>query len=218
MLEMQKNPDVDASGFDRSGRQAALDALKNRIVEQQGRIATLRERYRDDAPEVQNAAATLATLQALLRREIDGQIEVARSRILLHQSRVDALDRDITDLRQRLSAMPRSQRRLDDLEAEIKTLRMRYDDYAKARDMARINTNTSQGLNVVLLNPAGPGVAGNARDWVRIALAPAFSLVVGIGLAFFIDGLDITVRTSAQAEEYLEVPVLASLSDRRRRR
>ena len=34
----------------------------------------------------------------------------------------------------------------------------------------------------------------------------------------FIDGLDLTVRTAAQAEEYLEVPVLASLSERRRRR
>ena len=94
---------------------------------------------------------------------------------------------------------------------------MRYDDYAKARDLARINSNTSQELNVVLLNPAGPGLAGNARDWVRLALAPAFSLVVGIGLAFFIDGLDMTVRTAGQAEEYLEIPVFATLSERRKR-
>ena len=35
--------------------------------------------------------------------------------------------------------------------------------------------------------------------------------------AFFVDGLDLTVRTANQAEEYLDLPVLASLSERRRR-
>lgn len=219
MVELQKSPDANVSSVDQPlGKETALDALKNRIVEQQTRIAQLRERYRDESAEVQNAVGTLATLQALLRKEIENSLSIQRSRISLQQSRIDALDRDITAIRQRLTDMPRSQRRLEDLEAEIKTLRMRYDDYAKARDLARINSNTSQELNVVLLNPAGPGLASNARDWVRLALAPAFSLVVGIGLAFFIDGLDLTVRTSAQAEEYLEVPVLASLSERRRRR
>lgn len=219
MVELQKSPDASVSSVDQPlGKETALDALKNRIVEQQTRIAQLRERYRDESPEVQNAVATLATLQALLRKEIQSSLDIQRSRISLQQSRIETLDRDIAELRRRLSDMPRSQRRLEDLEAELKTLRMRYDDYAKARDLARINSNTSQELNVVLLNPAGPGLASNARDWVRLALAPAFSLVVGIGLAFFIDGLDLTVRTAAQAEEYLEVPVLASLSERRRRR
>ncbi|MCC6349738.1 MAG: hypothetical protein IT347_09135 [Candidatus Eisenbacteria bacterium] len=219
MLRLQQDPDADASSLSLvSEKQTAVDALKTRIVDQQGRIASLRERYRDDAPEVQNAVSTLATLQALLRKEIEAGIEVARQRIGLQKSRVDVLDHDIADIRARMDIIPRNQRRTDELEAELKTLRMRYDDYAKARDMARISSNTSQALNVVLLNPAAPAHAGNTRDWVRLALAPAFSLVVGIGLAFFIDGLDLTVRTSAQAEEYLEAPVLASLSERRRRR
>lgn len=219
MTELKENPDLDVSAVEnRFEKQSAADVLKSRIVDQQGRIAALRERYRDDAPEVQNAVSTLATLQALLRAEIDGRLQVARSRIDLQKSRIEVIDRDIADIRSRLGGIPSNQRRVEELEAEIKTLRMRYDDYAKARDMARISSNTSQALNVVLLNPAGPGLPGNSRDWVRLALAPAFSLVVGIGLAFFVDGLDLTVRTAAQAEEYLEAPVLASLSERRRRR
>ncbi len=219
MKEMSKDPDLNVSLLNVTGdRETSIDQLKLRIVAQQGRIANLRERYRDDSPEVQNAATTLATLQALLDKEVSTQIEVAKTRVELQQSRVDALDRDIADVRSRLAEIPVNQRRLDNLDAEIRTLRARYDDYAKARDMARINSKTSQDLNVSLLNPAGPALPSNSRDWVRLALAPGFSLVVGIGLAFFIDGLDMTVRTSAQAEEYLDVPVLASLSERRRRR
>jgi uncharacterized protein involved in exopolysaccharide biosynthesis len=219
MSELQKNPDIDIPTIDqRYTNESALVALKQKIVEQQTRIANLRERYRDDAAEVQNALSTLETLQALLRKEVDARIEIARSRIETFRARAAVQDRQITELRERLSQIPDNQRRFDELDAEVKTLRQRYDDYARARDMARINANTSQGLNVVLLNPAGPGVALNKRDYVRLALAPGFSLVVGIGLAFFIDGLDFTVRTRAQAEEYLEIPVLASLSERRSRR
>jgi capsular polysaccharide biosynthesis protein len=80
-----------------------------------------------------------------------------------------------------------------------------------------ITANTSQDVSVILLAPAGVATANNPLDLVRLLLAPAFSLLVGIAIAFFIDGLDLTVRTANQAEEYLDLPVLASLSERRRR-
>jgi len=64
---------------------------------------------------------------------------------------------------------------------------------------------------------ASPAEPSNPLDLIRLALAPAFSLIVGIAIAFFIDGLDLTVRTANQAEEYLDLPVLASIGERRRR-
>jgi capsular polysaccharide biosynthesis protein len=51
-----------------------------------------------------------------------------------------------------------------------------------------------------------------------MALAPAFSVVVGIAVAFFVDGLDITVRTAGHAEEVADLPVLATVNERRRNR
>jgi len=69
-----------------------------------------------------------------------------------------------------------------------------------------------------VLEPAGKAAPMNQRDYVRLALAPAFSLVVGIGLAFFVDGLDTRVRTAADAETVLDLPVLATLRERRRRK
>ena len=55
----------------------------------------------------------------------------------------------------------------------------------------------------------------NTRDYVRLALAPVFSLIVGIGLAFFIDGLDTRLRTARDLEDTLDLPVLASLNERK---
>jgi uncharacterized protein involved in exopolysaccharide biosynthesis len=195
--------------------ESALISLKQKIVEQQTRIAQLRERFRDETPEVQNAIETLETLQSLLRREVDARLTMSRSRVGMLEARLGVYENDIRALEERLSVMPNSQGTLGELDAEIKTLRERYDQLAKSRDQSRITANTIQGRNVVLLEPAGPARPLNTRDYVRMALAPAFALVLGIGLAFFIDGLDLTVRSRAQAEEYLELPVLASLAERR---
>jgi len=219
LRELSTNPAVDLSGTDGNVvDESALRTLKDRIMVQQASIATLRERYRDDAPEVQNAMATLETLQALLRREIDSRLAIAQNRIDVLKSQLASVEQALGQVHGRLEAIPADQHSLDDLDATIKTLRARYDEYVRARDQARITANVSSSITVTLLNPAGPAAPKNSFDLVRLALAPGFSVVVGIGLAFFIDGLDLTVRTASQAEQYLELPVLATLPDRRARR
>jgi capsular polysaccharide biosynthesis protein len=97
-------------------------------------------------------------------------------------------------------------------------LRTRYTELVNNNDRARIMEQSTPRLNVTVLSPVGPAAPSNARDYVRLALAPAFSLVVGLGLAFFIDGLDNRMRTATDAETALELPVLASITERRRRR
>jgi uncharacterized protein involved in exopolysaccharide biosynthesis len=219
MRELINNPAVDLPTMDQQfTNEGALHTLKERITDQQGSIARLRERYRDDSPEVQNAMGTLETLQALLRKEVEARVSMVQARIQTFQAQLASTNQSIADVRVKLDRIPGDQNELENADAEIKTLRLRHEEYVRARDQARITANVSSPVQVQLLNPAGPAVARNTLDIVRLALAPAFSLVVGLGLAFFIDGLDLTVRTAGQAEEYLELPVLATLPDQRSRR
>lgn len=218
MEQLQTNPEIDLPTLGAAyTNESALVELKRKIVDQEARIAQLTERFRDEAPEVVNAKETLETLRGLLRREVQARLTMSSSRIEMLKSRLGVLDRDIAALSAQVDAVPSKQTALDLLDNDIKTLRTRYTELIKNADLARMTENTSQGVSVVLLNPAGAPVPQNTRDYVRLALAPAFSLVVGIGLAFFIDGLDLTVRTTHQAEEFLEIPVLATLSERRKR-
>jgi uncharacterized protein involved in exopolysaccharide biosynthesis len=219
MRELLNNAEVDLPTTDQQfTNENALRTLKERITQQQANIATLRERYRDDSPEVQNAMGTLETLQALLRKEVESRLSLYQGRIQTLEAQLASNNESIATLRAKLDRIPGDQNALEAIEAEIRTLRLRHDEYVRARDQARITANVSSAVQVQLLNPAGPAARRNTLDLVRLALAPAFSLVVGIGLAFFIDGLDLTVRTAGQAEEYLELPVLATLPDRRTRR
>ena len=44
-----------------------------------------------------------------------------------------------------------------------------------------------------------------------MALAPIFSLVIGLGLVFFIESLDHSIKSPEDAEESIGLPVLATL-------
>ncbi len=220
MRKFQADPDVDLPTFDGASQftnESALVTLKNRVVEQQARIAQLTETLRDDAPEVNGARQTLETLQGLLRKEVDARVQLAGSRVKQLQAKLAVLDQEIANIRQQMVSAPDDLKKMDEIDNALNALRARLKGLSDARDEAIVTATTSADLNVVMLAPAGVAIPGNQLDLVRLLLAPVFSLLVGIAIAFFIDGLDLTVRTANQAEEYLDLPVLASLSERRRR-
>ena len=197
--------------------EAALVTLKQRVVDQQARIALLSETLRDDAQEVAAARQTLETLQKMLRKEVEQRVRLAASRVQALQAKVAVLDHEIGLIQDQLAEAPQTLKKTDELDAELIALRVRLRDLTGKHDEARVTENIMADVNVVVLAPAGPAIPTNPLDFVRLGLAPTFSLLVGVAIAFFIDGLDLTVRTANQAEEYLDLPVLASLSERRRR-
>jgi polysaccharide biosynthesis transport protein len=199
------------------GNETALMELKRRVVDQEFHVASLRERLREDAPDLVASSTTLDTLRAMMRREIESRVGASRARVDVLKARLQVVNRDIADLAQSLGDMPGKERSLSEMDNRISVLKDRLREVTAKGDMARITENTSPARNAVLLAGASAARPRNARDYVRLALAPAFSVVVGIGVAFFLDGLDLTVRTARQAEEAVELPVLASLNERRRR-
>jgi uncharacterized protein involved in exopolysaccharide biosynthesis len=220
MRKMLDDPDLDLPTFDGAvvyTNESALVTLKQRVVDQEARIALLTETLRDDSQEVMAAKHTLETLQGLLRKEVEQRVRLAASRSQSLQARVTVLDQEIANVHQQLDTAPQSLQEADETDAELNTLRLRLREVLAREDEATITLNTMPEVNVVVLSPASTAIATNPLDLVRLALAPAFSLLVGIAIAFFIDGLDLTVRTANQAEEYLDLPVLASMGERRRR-
>jgi uncharacterized protein involved in exopolysaccharide biosynthesis len=219
MRELSEKPGVDmpvqSAGV---ANEPAIGDLKQRVVEHETRIAVLRERYLDGSTEITNAQATLDTLRSMLRREVTAWFAVSQSGIERLEAKLADIEREIAGLDAELAEMPNKETTLTELDQEIELLRNRFTDITEKADLARVTENTMVTVTVLLLDPAEPATLKSRRDYVRMALAPAFSLVIGIGLAFFLDGLDLTVRTAGQAEQALDLPVLASLNEQRRRR
>jgi succinoglycan biosynthesis transport protein ExoP len=219
MEDLQNSTDVDLPTFSQTySNEGALLELKRRVIEQESRLAQLRERYREDSPTIQNGLETLQSLKDLLKREVEARIQMSHSKVEVLGSRLAVFDQDIARLKSSLETMPSRETQIEEMDRRIALLKERLEGLVKMSDQARVNERTSARTNVFLMAPASDATPTRKLDYVRLALAPAFSVVVGIGLAFFIDGLDLTVRTSGHAETALELPVLAAVGERRRSR
>ncbi len=219
MEELRKDPRMDVPALQMGYlNEEALGTLTRKMVEQEANIAKLREQYTDEAPEVVNARATLLSLGDVLRREVDARLQATRLKVATLESRLTSLNRDLARIDRDLATLPETQKSLSEMDLEIEVLKQRYQDLIQDADKARINQQTSPRTHVMVLTPAQPATPRNTRDYVRLALAPAFSLVVGVGIAFFVDGLDSRVRSTQDVESRLDLPVLASITEQRRRR
>lgn len=217
LARFAEDPSLDAPVTGDNGEQVLTD-IKLKVMQQEARVAQLREKYRDDSPDVVNALSTLDALRALVKREAQARAQMSQSRIEMLQSRLKPIDAELAQVRGDLATMPQKQMSLSEMDHQIEVLRERYSQLVKYGDEARITQEMSKTVTVLVLTPAAPGRPTNTRDYVRLGLAPAFSLVVGLGLAFFIDGLDTRVRSAGDAEAASDLPVLASLTEHRRRR
>ncbi len=216
MQQLRDQPESDLPTLGVENVAGSIFVLRQKLLDQQARVALIRERYRDDSPEVVNATETVRTLQDMLKREVNSRVDLAQAKIQSLRAGLAVVDHDLAGNRVQLAGMPAKEIALEQMDREIGVLKERYRTLSEDSDKARVTEKVTPTINVVLLAPAGSAVSKTTRDWIRIVLAPAFSLVVGIGLAFFLDGLDVTVRTSGQAEDAIELPVLAALNDRRR--
>ena len=217
--ELRDRQNIDLPTFTSLySNETALVDIKKRVVDQELVVAKLRETLRDDSPEVLAAMTTLDTLRTMMRREVDTRVAMSKARVDVLNARLAVVQRDINEIDRMLAEMPDKERTLAEMDHKIDMLKERYSKMSTNSDEALITQNTTPSRSVVLLSDAGPATPRNARDYVRLALAPVFSVVVGVGLAFFVDGLDLTVRTPNHAEEAIDLPVLATLTERKRRR
>ena len=199
-----------------AGEQVLSD-IKSKALQQEARVAQLREKYRDDSPDVVNALATLDALKEMVNKEVGSRADLSRAKVEMIQAKLKPIEAEIARVRGDMATMPQKEMSLSEMDRQIAVLRGRYSQLIQYGDEARITQAMSKTVTVLVLAPAGPGHPTNTRDYVRLALAPAFSLVVGLGLAFFVDGLDNRVRTAGDAEAAADLPVLASIGERRRR-
>ena len=80
-------------------------------------------------------------------------------------------------------------------------------------------TNVTEGIESapfrVIEEPLAASYPSKPRKKLILALSLVFGLTLGAGIAIGTDVLDSSLRTVDEAEEYLELPVLASIPDRR---
>jgi polysaccharide biosynthesis transport protein len=173
---------------------------------------------------------TIYTERHPLVEQIDGEIEELRAFATAEKGRVLSLKRDelgrlevqrdvvqhrISEAEERLRGIPAMDRDLTDLDKNLEAGKRHYSDLVYMKGQALASSRSMADYHITLLSEPTYGRPSNPRDLVRLSLGPILSLLVGIGLAFFFENLDHSLKNPEEVERYLELPVLTSVKRRR---
>lgn len=160
-------------------------------------------------PVIQAFAAKKATYQ----RQLSDQIGSIR--------RTLAANLEITE-----SSLANMEKELEKSRAAQRDSKTRSSEYAAAKnahiqakkilESAELRLSTETMQRSMPMNPARiwekaepASFPSKPKVWLNMALAVVVGLIVGIGLAFFLEYLDTSVKTMEDVESFLQVPVLA---------
>jgi len=212
---IQDNPDAEIPSS--TSGETVIQDIKRELIVAQMRYTEVAKVFQPGVPQVQAARGKIDDLEKMLDTEVKSRVRAAQMAWQAKQAQLAAAQDRLQESSAKVAAYPDADARLAELDRRISALKEAYGNLVKVAQEARVNTATEPSLAVLLLSPAGQPYPKNTKDYIRIALAPVFSLIVGLGLAFFVDSMDSSVKTPREAETVLDLPVLATLRDQRKR-
>lgn len=211
-------PDVPFISDNMIGNERVISDLKSELVRKRLRQEELSKIYKPGVPDLVRLESEIEGTRRLLASEVRDRIRLAQMEVNTLRAKHDEAESDLHARDQRIEEMPYQETRLADYDRRISALSAKYDDLVRDQSRAKVTQATQTQQTAFLLAPASEPYPKNTKDYVRIALAPIFSLIVGLGLAFFVDGLDTTIKNPRDAEGAFEVPVLATLNEQKEKK
>jgi uncharacterized protein involved in exopolysaccharide biosynthesis len=173
----------------------------------------LEQKYTERHPDVIAVNAQIAELHADLKLQVENAYRVEKVTLEEMQARRAGALEELNTARAELDRIPDRERELAEIDTKISGLGEREKYLMQQQSAAEISAAGSPVNDASILSRASKPYSKKTRDYVRLALAPLLSIIVGLGIAFFLESMDHSVKSRAEAEEYLNVTVLATISD-----
>jgi capsular exopolysaccharide synthesis family protein len=186
-----------------------LGVLLEQLASAEQKLATLVETYAPDHPEVKTVRRVLEQINTQVNERCDGIINGLKARMEADKAHLDSLERDVTkyekyDIETAIARRPYFQLKRDLESEQMVRERLRLRIIQETVDSAIPKSSI-----VEVVDKAEPSFRPVRPNKVlNIALGIVVGLAVGVGLAFFIEYLDTSVKTIDDVERALQAPVL----------
>jgi uncharacterized protein involved in exopolysaccharide biosynthesis len=209
---------LSATSTDSPVQSRALSDIRYELQRLKSKREELLTLYTEKHPDVMAVENQMADLRRMLKQEVENAYELANAQYLARSARYQSLREEIVKTQAEIGTLPEKQKELARIETNIAANEKKYEILLGKRHEAAVAVATSTDFDVTVLNPPGRATARRTSDYVRLAVGPFLSLIVGLGLAFFLESMDHSVRNAAEVEHYLGSRLLATVSEARRKR
>ena len=214
--------------------------LEKQLSDLQSQLLSLQARYTADHPDVIKTKADIAEVRKRLAeinkassdpsdntpdkasameppeiRQLRTQVHQYSDLITAATHDKDRLQREINEYQGRVRLSPTLEGEYNALQRDLENAQKSYQDLLDKKSKADLTvnmTNQAQGEQMALLNPANfPDAPSFPNPWLFSGAGLGAGLALGIGLAIWLELRDQSIRTEADAEAALELPLLAAV-------
>ena len=208
-LGAERGPEGLAQAIPTAAPDTFLSSLLDQLTLAEQRLVTLEKDYGPEHAEVIKCKAMADDLHSKIKSRVDGIILGLDARVFSLSNSLENLEKEVdkattTDVKKANDSRPyfEAKRTLDELQRFRQILDMKIAS-------EKIDVELPKTMMVEVVDKAVPGVRPvRPNKPLNIALGIIIGLVVGVGLAFFIEYLDTSVKTIDDVERSLQCPVL----------
>ena len=183
--------------------------LAERVQQAKAKMVQAEHDYGVENPPYKTAKQQLEDAQTAYQAKINGVMSGIRTRVNQDQGFLQLIEQEVDVITTNKNMEAQRNRPYYRAKADVEEIRRNYEDLERMANR-EVAERGMPMLNVVIVcNPARPVKAPiSPRNMVIIPLGVMVGLIVGLGLAFFIEYLDTSVKTIDDVERSLQAPVL----------
>lgn len=214
--------------------------LEKQLSDLQSQLLSLQARYTEDHPDVIKTKADIAEVKKKLDevnkasenatesssgkgsateppeiRQLRGQVHQLADSITARTREQKKLEEGIAKLQQSVSLSPEVEEQYNGLTRDYSNALKSYQDLLAKKSAADLTvnmTNQAQGEQMALLAPANvPDAPSFPVWWMFVGGGLGLGLAMGVAFSLWLELRDQSIRTEADAEAALELPLLAAV-------
>ncbi|MCP4723072.1 MAG: polysaccharide biosynthesis tyrosine autokinase [Desulfobacteraceae bacterium] len=189
----------------------SVDAINKSILTAEQKISELSKKYGSKHPRMITAKNDLKSLRAKKYKELEKAVQTIKNEYQLAKSNERNLKELVDQTKFQAARLGEKSIQLDILKRKVETNRFLYDALVKKMKEKGI-TEQNQSVNVWVIEKAQiPDFPATPRKKRNVLLGIILGLFGGIGIAFFLEYLDNTVKTPEDVEETFNIPVISTI-------
>lgn len=188
---------------------ALIDSLYNQLLDLEMQRSQLSKVFKAKHPKMVQIKTNIENTREKLKEEITKEIDNLRSERAVLQARERVLQKTVGDFEKEALDTNRKELKYRILERNVETYQKLYDTLlAKVKESNIMDTIDVSNIRIAeeATLPKAPVKPNKKRNMM---MGVIFGLVVGVGLAFFREYLDRSIRTEEDVQRYFGIPVLA---------
>jgi len=208
-IKSLKDEDVDVDETTLPGlfTQTSIPGMRQKIYSIKEELAKLEKTYMPKHPKIIRLKEELLAIQDNIHNEIQTIIEKIKNQYELTKSKEKILSERRDELNEEAISLLERSIQYNILDREVQINRNLYDYLLKRAGEINV-TGSMRFSNITLVDKATiPKVPVAPNKPRNIALGALIGLILGGGLAFFLEYLDTTIRSIEDIEHYINIPL-----------